>query len=223
MPRCNMSETLEAIYDACFKHFGPLKWWPADTPFEVCVGAVLTQNTSWKNVVKAINNLKELSMLNADSIHNTEEANLALIIKPSGYFNIKAKRLKKFVSHLVNEHRGDLNSLFSSSVEDLRRELLSIYGVGKETADSIILYASEMPIFVVDSYTKRILVRHGLVHEDAEYDEIRSVFERNLPQDVVLFKEYHAQLVAVGNRYCRKIPRCGECPLGSLEMLSKTG
>ncbi len=179
-----ISETLDAIYDACFRHFGPLYWWPADTPFEVCVGAVLTPNTSWKNVVKAINNLKESSMLNADAIHDSDETDLARTIKPSGYYNIKAKRLKRFVSHLVNEHGGDLNSLFAGSIEDLRNELLSIHGVGKETADSIILYAAEKPIFVVDAYTKRILVRHGLTHEDAEYDEIRSLFQRNLPQDV---------------------------------------
>ncbi|MFH1116713.1 MAG: endonuclease III domain-containing protein [Pseudomonadota bacterium] len=200
-------------YHALLEKFGPRSWWPAETPFEVCVGAVLTQNTAWKNVVKAIDNLKESGMLNPLTLSGTPLDRIADVIRPSGYYNVKAKRLRNFVDHLVEEYEGDLDRLFSLPAGELRMELLSINGVGKETADSIILYAACKPIFVVDAYTRRLVFRHGLMEEPTDYDAIQDFFHRNLPREVDLFNDFHAQIVAVGHHYCRKTPRCAECPL----------
>jgi endonuclease-3 related protein len=177
------------------------------------VGAVLTQNTSWKNVAKAIFNLKAAEALDPAKIYNTSHEELAQLIKPAGYFNVKATRLRNFVNHLVENHRGDLDSLFSAPLAYLREELLSINGIGKETADSMILYGANKPIFVVDAYTKRVLCPHGLVNEDADYDSIQRLFQANLPSDVALYNDFHAQLVAVGHHFCKRIPLCEQCPL----------
>lgn len=193
---------LGEFYEALNARFGHRNWWPGGSPFEVCVGAVLTQNTSWKNVAKAIENLKAASALDPMSMYTMPCDELALLIRPSGYYNVKAARLRNFVSHLVEKHNADLDSLFAASAEDLRRELLSIHGIGKETADSIVLYAAEKPIFVVDAYTRRVLLRHGIISEKADYDSIQSLFHENLPQDVALFNDFHAQFVAVGHHYC---------------------
>jgi len=205
---------LMSMYGALVARFGHRNWWPADSPFEVCIGAILTQNTAWKNVAKAIDNLKA-GVLDSIKIYRTDHEELAQIIKPAGYFNVKATRLRNFVNHLVEKHGGDLDSLFSSPLAKLREELLSVKGIGKETADSMILYAANKPIFVVDAYTKRVLYRHGLVSENADYDSMQSLFEANLPADVALFNDFHAQLVAVGHHYCKRIPLCEECPLQS--------
>jgi len=201
-------------YHALLDKFGSRNWWPAKTPFEVCIGAVLTQNTAWKNVVRAIDNLKSASLLDPLTLSAIPIEELAQIIRPAGYYNVKAKRLRNFVDHLVMEYDGNLDRLFSLPVDALRMDLLSINGVGKETADSIILYAADKPIFVVDTYTKRVLHRHGLITENADYDTIQDIFHRNLPQDKDLFNDFHAQFVAVGHHYCRTTPRCAECPLG---------
>jgi endonuclease-3 related protein len=174
---------------------------------------VLTQNTAWKNVVKAIDNLKSASLLDPIAISGTPREELAEIIRPAGYYNVKAKRIRNFVDHLVEKYGGDLDRLFSLPVKNLRMELLAINGVGKETADSIILYAADKPIFVVDAYTKRVLHRHDLIGENADYDTIQDLFHRNLLRDKDLFNDFHAQIVAVGHHYCRKTPRCEECPL----------
>jgi endonuclease III related protein len=206
-------ELIMQMYEALLARFGHRKWWPGDSPFEVCVGAVLTQNTSWKNVARAIDNLKEASALNPAEIYNLSQEELARLIRPSGYFNVKAARLKNFVAHLVERHHADLDSLFTAPTALLREELLSIKGIGKETADSIILYAAEKPIFVVDAYTRRVLHRHGLISEKEEYDAIQDMFHRNLPRDVPLFNDFHAQFVAVGHNYCKKTPLCEQCPL----------
>ncbi len=204
---------LMAMYRELLAHFGHRNWWPAGTPFEVCVGAILTQNTSWRNVVRAIGNLSAASALDAITIHRLSHDELADLIRPAGYFNVKARRLRNFVDHLVQKHRGDLRSLFSSPLESLRAELLSINGIGKETADSIALYAAEKPIFVVDAYTGRVLHRHGLIEEKADYDTIQRLFHANIPVNVELFNDFHAQLVAVGHHFCRKRPVCRGCPL----------
>ncbi|MGB6064866.1 MAG: endonuclease III domain-containing protein [Desulfomonilaceae bacterium] len=204
---------LMRMYRALVERFGPRNWWPANSPFEVCVGAVLTQNTSWKNVAKAINNLKAADVLDPFTIYGTSHEELSELIRPAGYYNVKAVRLRNFVNHLVERHGGDLESLFSNPIAPLRAELLSIKGIGKETADSIILYAAHKPIFVVDAYTVRILYRHGLVTQNADYDTIRQLFETNLPSDVPLYNDFHAQLVAAGHHYCKKIPLCEQCPL----------
>ncbi len=200
-------------YAALQARFGHRNWWPADTPFEVCVGAVLTQNTAWKNVVKAIDNLKHASALDPFVIYSLPVNELAQLIRPAGYYNVKAARLRNLIDQLVENHIGDLNSLFLAPVVSLREELLSIKGIGKETADSIILYAASKPIFVVDAYTKRVLERHGLITEKANYDSIQRLFHSNLPLDVALFNDFHAQFVAVGHNYCKKRPLCEICPL----------
>ncbi len=202
-------------YTALRERFGHRNWWPADSPFEVCVGAILTQNTAWKNVVKAIDNLKAAGALDPLRLYEMERSQLAELIRPCGYYNVKAARLQSFVSHLVEKHAGDLDSLFLPQVSALREELLSIHGVGKETADSIILYAAYKPIFVVDAYTKRVLQRHSFMPEDNDYDSVQALFHANLPGNAELFNDLHAQFVAVGHFYCKRTPLCDQCPLGS--------
>jgi endonuclease III related protein len=208
-----MTPVLMEFYHMLRAHFGHRNWWPAKSQFEVCVGAVLTQNTAWKNVAKAIENLETASALDALTIYDLPPAKLAELIRPAGYYNVKAGRLRNFVKHLVEKHGGELNSLFALPLDQLRAELLSINGVGKETADSMILYAARKPIFVVDAYTKRVLVQHSLVSEDADYNSIQELFQDNLPIDEALFNDFHAQFVAVGHHYCKKRPLCDKCPL----------
>ena len=204
---------LMTMYRALFETFGPRHWWPANSPFEVCVGAILTQNTSWKNVAKAIDNLKAADRLDPIKIYRTNHEELSQLVKSAGYFNVKAIRLRNFVDLLVEKYGGDLDSLFSFPLPTLREELLSVKGIGKETADSIILYAANKPTFVVDAYTKRVLYRHGLVTENADYDSMQSMLEANLPLDVDLFNDFHAQFDAAGHFYCKRMPLCEKCPL----------
>jgi endonuclease-3 related protein len=207
------TDLLMRWYDAMRDALGPRNWWPADTPFEVCVGAILTQNTTWKNTSKAIAQLAAAGALDPFVIYRTPLPALAELIRPAGYFNIKAKRLHNFIAHLVERHDGALDSLFAASIDDLRAELLSINGIGFETADSIILYAAQKPIFVVDAYTVRVLRRHDLLTEEADYLEVQSMFHDHLESDVELYNDFHAQFVEVGAQYCRRKPRCDECPL----------
>ena len=215
----NISQILYEIYERLFAHFGPQNWWPADTPFEICVGAILTQNASWKNVKIAINNLKKKNLLDPFKLYEIPLETLSQIIKPSGFYNIKAKRLKNFVKFLIENYQGDLNILFSKGLEKAREELFSIKGLGKETVDSILLYAGNLPIFVVDAYTYRILHRHSLVPEEATYEEIQALFMENLPQDHQLFNEFHALLVACGKNFCKKKePLCETCPLKTINI-----
>ncbi len=204
---------LMRYYNAMAARFGHRNWWPGDSPFEVCVGAILTQNTAWTNVAKAIRSLKEAPALDPSSIYQMSHDRLAQLIRPAGYFNVKAVRLKNFVSHLVEKHDGSLESLFSAEVPVLREELLSIRGVGRETADSIILYAAGKPIFVVDAYTKRVLERHALMDGRADYDAVQDLFHANLPKDSELYNDFHAQFVTAGHHYCKKSPKCSDCPL----------
>ncbi|WP_206202403.1 endonuclease III domain-containing protein [Thermodesulfobacterium sp. TA1] len=208
------TEILQEIYDRLFAFFGPQNWWPAETPFEVCVGAILTQNATWKNVEKAINNLKQKGFLNPQALYELSLDKLAELIKPSGFYNLKAKRLKTFVEFLVVNYQGDLNLMFQQPLPKIREELLNLKGLGKETVDSILLYAGNLPVFVVDAYTYRILNRHLLISEEANYDEIQAFFMENLPLDPALFNEYHALLVACGKTFCKKVtPVCDPCPL----------
>jgi len=201
------------IYDALYQSFGPQHWWPGETPFEVAVGAILTQNTNWGNVEKAIGNLKQQKVLRAKHLYDMPHERLAALIRPAGYFNVKTKRLKEFLSFLLNHYRGSMARMKDEDVHSIRHSLLSIKGIGPETADSIILYALEKPIFVIDAYTKRVLVRHKLAPEQATYHELQKLFHHNLPTDVQLFNEYHALFVMVGKHYCKPKPRCRECPL----------
>lgn len=201
------------IYNTLFKAFGPQHWWPGETPFEVAVGAILTQNTNWGNVEKAINNLKNSKVLNAALLHKMPHKELASLIKPAGYFNIKAKRLKHFLAFLANHYRSDIGKMRNNDIHSLRKELLSVNGIGPETADSILLYALEKPVFVIDAYTKRVLIRHNLASEKTGYHELQELFHENIAKNVQFFNEYHALFVMIGKHYCKPKPRCEECPL----------
>ncbi|MCZ6602117.1 MAG: endonuclease III domain-containing protein [Planctomycetota bacterium] len=207
---------LDTIYRKLSSHFGPMNWWPGDTPFEMIVGAILTQNTAWRNVVLAIRNLKEARALSPRALRGLSEAKVARLIRPSGYFRVKARRLRSFIDFLYERHQGSLARMFRRPLPQLREELLGVSGIGPETADSILLYAGGMPSFVVDAYTRRVFGRHYFLGEDASYEETKSLFEENLPVDVPLFNEYHALIVNLGKDFCRPRPRCEGCPLEGL-------
>jgi len=204
---------LKQIYNKLCKHFGPQYWWPGDSPFEVVVGAILTQSCNWQNVELAISNLKKEKILSIKELYNVKTSKLQKLVKPSGYFRAKAKKLKAFVYHLIKYHKGSLKIMFKQPLSKLREELLSIHGIGPETADSILLYAAEKPSFVVDAYTIRIGQRLKLFKR-SKYNEVKEFFESNLQKDVKLFNEFHALLVALGKDYCKKSrPKCDICPL----------
>jgi endonuclease-3 related protein len=207
-------EKLTEIYNRLFDYFGPQSWWPGDTPFEIMVGAVLTQNTNWNNVEKALDNLKGVEVLSFERLFELPVDLLAEYIRPAGYFNIKANRLQNLFAMIKEQYDGSLDAMMEEETETLRHALLSVKGIGPETADSILLYAAERPVFVVDAYTYRILLRHNLIPDDFNYDEIQEFFMDNLEQDVGMFNEFHALLVCVGKEFCKKsVPRCKGCPL----------
>lgn len=205
--------TLLEMYRAMRERFGHLNWWPGDTALEICAGAILTQNTNWANVEKALANLKRVDGLHVGRLAGMDHARLAELIRPAGYFNVKARRLKNFLSHVHAGWGEDLQAFLDRPVDVLRAELLSISGIGRETADSIILYAAAKPTFVVDAYTCRILRRHGLIGQDDDYESVKDLMESSLPRQVDLWNDYHAQLVATGKEYCRPKARCAGCPL----------
>lgn len=209
---------LKLLYDILFSAYGPQHWWPGDGPFEVMVGAILTQNTNWTNVERAINNLKGEGVLDPHSLYRISEKHLAGLIRPAGYFNIKARRLKSFIRLFVERYDGDHEKMKGCDAETLRAELLGVNGIGPETADSILLYALDKPVFVIDAYTKRVLHRHGFIDEKADYLECQELFHESLPRDVKLFNEYHALFVQVGKEHCRPKPRCEGCPLNTPEI-----
>jgi len=211
----NSNCKIEKIRKKLWDYYGTLHWWPAETPFEVCIGAILTQNTAWKNVEKAIENLKNADILSCKGILDADLSFLAELIKPSGYFNQKAKKLKEFCRFLKENYNCDLKMFFNSGpIEDLRNKLLSIWGIGRETADSILLYAGNKKIFVVDAYTKRIFSRHGICDEKIDYDELRLSVENSIPESAEIYNEFHAGLVYIGKDFCsRKNPLCEKCPL----------
>lgn len=208
-----MRRRLSAIYKNLFSAFGPQHWWPGETPFEVAVGAILTQNTNWLNVEKAIGNLKAADRLDPHALHKISNEELASMIRPAGYYNIKAKRLKSFISFLVEQYDGSMKRMSGEKLENIRPRLLSVNGIGPETADSIILYALGKPVFVIDAYTKRILSRHNIREHDASYDMFQQLFHDNLKPDANMFNEYHALIVRLAKEHCRTKPLCGGCPL----------
>lgn len=209
-----MSGLLQTGFDLMFDRLGGQNWWPGDSPFEVMVGAVLTQNTNWKNVEKAISNLKGAGLLSPSSLYMIPLDRISDLIRPAGYFRIKSKRLKNFLKFFTDEYDADIEFMKKKSLSVLREGLLSVSGLGPETVDSMLLYALDKPIFVIDAYTKRIMVRHRLCSEDADYHELQDYFMSNLSEDVSLYNEYHALLVNVGKNFCRpKEPKCNECPL----------
>ena len=215
-------DVLLKIYKSLYNFFGPLNWWPGDTPFEIMVGAILTQNTSWSNVEKAINNLKKENLLEPQKLYCLNQEELAQLIKSSGYYNIKAQRLKNFITFFIENYSGSEKKMFSGGGEELRKELLKINGIGPETADSILLYAGNKPFFVVDAYTKRIFSRHKLISKDSTYYQIQEFFNQNLDRDVELFNEFHAQIVMLGKTICTsKNPDCAKCPIGFLTSVER--
>ncbi len=213
MPETTTTRRLLSLYRHLLRYFGPQHWWPARSRFEVIVGAILTQNTAWTNVEKAITALRAARLLHPRGIDTVPQDHLATLIRPAGYYNMKAERLKYVTRFLLTRYGGSVPRMSRTELPELRDELLEISGIGEETADSILLYAADRPIFVVDAYTRRVLERHGLIAANARYGEIQRLFMTHLPTDPALFNEYHALLVAVGKTYCRKAPQCGSCPL----------
>jgi endonuclease-3 related protein len=209
-----MTGTLITLFDRLMARYGKRHWWPADTPFEVCIGAILTQNTAWSNVEKAIANLKAADALTPTVIRGLALDHLASLIRPSGFFNVKAVRLKGFVAWLDERHGGSLEQMFAADWREVRCDLLRVKGIGAETADSILLYAGGKPTFVVDAYTRRIFSRLGLLPEYATpYETVRELCLTQLPVDPQLFNEYHALIVEHAKTHCRSTPRCTDCPL----------
>jgi endonuclease-3 related protein len=204
---------LTVIYKKLYRAFGPQHWWPGETPFEVAVGAILTQNTNWGNVEKAIANLRKDGKLRAVALRRLSSGRLALLIRPAGYFNVKAKRLKHFVDFLMSEYGGSMRKMKEEEAGVLREKLLGVNGIGPETADSILLYALEKPVFVIDVYTKRVLSRHNISDYGSSYETFQQLFHQNLGRDVQLYNEYHALIVRAAKEFCRTKPVCTGCPL----------
>ncbi len=208
-----IARKLSAMYSRLYAAFGPQSWWPGDSAFEVSVGAILTQNTNWANVEKAIKQLKQEKKLSAEALHALPEHQLAQLIRSAGFFNIKARRLKNFVCFLREEYQGSMKKLAKDNPVVIRKKLLAINGIGPETADSIMLYALELPVFVIDAYTKRILSRHGILKHHDSYDSYQALFHRHFDRDAQMFNEYHALLVRLAKIHCRTRPICRQCPL----------
>ncbi len=208
--------TLTDIYTTLHHHYGPQNWWPADSPFEVVLGAFLTQNTNWRNVEQAIANLKQARVLSCQAILSLEQSDLEQLIRPAGFFRQKAERLKRFCQHLEHRHQGQLSTMLQQKIAPLRQELLSLKGIGPETADSILLYAGDHLSFVIDAYTNRVFQRLGILGGNETYEQARNLFMANLPGDVQLYNEYHALIVIHCKDVCKKLPKCSDCPCQSL-------
>lgn len=217
----NKRKIISYMYRKLSRSLGPQHWWPAETPLEVIVGAILTQNTNWNNVEKAIINLKTKDILNVKGLKEISTKRLANLIRPAGYYNVKAKRLKNFINYLSSTYGGSIKKMFKKDFLLLRSELLNLNGIGKETADSILLYAGEKPIFVIDAYTKRILQRHHLIEKDTTYSQMQDFFMDNLKKDTKLFNEFHALLVNLGKNICTKRPYCEICPIKDINKMTR--
>jgi endonuclease-3 related protein len=212
----SFADILADFYRRLHDAYGPQHWWPADSALEVIVGAVLTQHTNWHAVEKAIARIKERGLLAIAALYQTPVDELSHLVRPAGYFRLKARRLKNLIDLLAGEYSGDLERMGKLATGRLRDQLLAVNGIGPETADSILLYAFRRPVFVVDAYTLRVMSRHRLVLPKATYGELQGLFMRHLPPDEALFNEYHALLVQVGKRRCRRTPSCPGCPLEPL-------
>jgi endonuclease III related protein len=210
-------QILQEFYAELYRAYGPQHWWPGESPTEIVIGAILTQNTNWQNVEKAIAQLQAAGMIDWAALREVAIERLAELIRPAGYYNVKARRLKNFVGWLWEHYDGDLERLRDVPQERLREELLGVNGIGRETADSILLYALDRPSFVVDAYTARLARRHRLIDEEADYERLKALFEDALPADEKLFNEYHALIVAVGKRHCKSKAQCAGCPLEAFE------
>jgi endonuclease-3 related protein len=211
------TDSYNEAYRLLYDHFGPQDWWPGDTPFEIMVGAILTQNTNWLNVQKAINNLKLENLLSYQSLSQLTTDEIAQWIRPAGYYNLKARRLRNFLDMVANIYQGELDSFIEDDLNRARDNLLAVNGIGPETADSILLYACGHPIFVVDLYTHRVFSRHNLVMEETDYSTMQNIFMDHLLSDLQLYNEFHALIVRVAKTYCKKTkPLCEKCPLYGL-------
>jgi endonuclease-3 related protein len=204
------------VYERLAARFGPAGWWPGETPFEICLGAILTQNTSWANAARALEVLRAQGRLSYPRLRSLPVSRLARLIRSSGTFNVKARRIAAFLSFLGSEFGGSVEAMRDAEPSELRGKLLAVHGIGRETADSIALYAAGRPLFVVDAYTRRVFARLGLLRGGEAYDDVQRVFMKRLPKDAALFNDYHAQIVRLGKDVCRPRPRCGECPLEDL-------
>jgi len=215
--RRNFSKHLLTIYKTLYNSFGPQDWWPGDSPFEIIIGAILTQNTNWRNVSKAINNIKRARLLEPKKLLKHKRV-IPRLIRPSGFYKLKSQRLIGFLNYYIKNYQGSVEEMDRQKTEILRKELLQISGIGNETADAILLYALSRPVFVVDTYTRRIFSRHKIFNYHVPYDEIRYFFEINLPNDVQLYNEYHALLVKLGKEYCKITkPLCNTCPIRDIK------
>ncbi len=213
---------LAAVFRALLARFGPQHWWPGRTRLEVCIGAILTQNTAWTNVEYAIRNLRRARALNLAALHAAPLPQLAAWLRPAGYHNLKARRLRAFTTLVADRYGGKLEKLLARPAAELRATLLGVNGIGPETADCMVLYAARRPVFVVDAYTRRLLQRHGWCGPQATYDELAALFTAALPRDEKLFNEFHALLVALGKNYCRTRPDCAKCPLTKANLRPET-
>lgn len=221
MAAARVGALLQEMYQKLWDEFGPQGWWPGETPFEVILGAILTQNTNWRNVAQALGELKREGLLNPQALREMPEEELARWIRPAGYFNIKARRVKNFLDFFAHRFHDSLEEMAQVELRSLRPALLTVKGIGPETADSILLYALNRPTFVVDAYTHRVLSRHDLAPEACSYDELQGLFMENLPPEVSFYQEFHALLVRVGKEFCRPRPRCPSCPLHEWPVSSK--
>ena len=208
-----MREKLLKLYDSLYAAYGPQNWWPAETSFEMIIGAILVQSTAWNNVAQAINNLKTAQLLTPERLSECPQDMLETLIRPSGYYRAKAKKIQAFLEHLRHYYGNCLDSLLAKDLPSLRTEMLSIYGIGEETADSILLYAASKPIFVVDAYTYRLITRLGWAEGKYHYGKLQKIFMDALPKDTDLFNEYHALIVRHGKTTCSKTPKCSVCAL----------
>lgn len=208
-----LTDDLIQIYEKLFAAFGHQRWWPAKTPFETMIGAILTQNVSWMNAAQAVRNLEDAGMLDPHLLAAADTAEIARLIVPSRFYNLKAERIREFSGVYVAEFGGDPTTMAAVETGALHERFLSVRGLGKETVDSILLYACEKPVFVVDAYTRRIFSRYGLLPEKASYDKTQHLFAENLSPDVGLFNDYHAQIVHLGSTTCKKSPLCDRCPI----------
>lgn len=212
----NLKSRLGSLFHRLYRAYGPQHWWPGDTPFEVAVGAILTQNTNWGNVEKAITNLRKACALNPRVIGEMPPHELAALIRPAGYYNIKARRLKNFIHLLCAEYGGSMQKMKREDGEVIREKLLGVNGIGPETADSIMLYALDKPVFVIDAYTKRVLSRHNILSHEEPYDAFQELFHRHFARDFALYNEYHALFVRICKEHCKTKPHCEGCPLGGI-------
>jgi len=209
----SVGKRLMAAYEAMNDHFGNLSWWPGETAFEIALGAILTQNTNWKNVTRAIENIRNAGILQSELLYKADKDYVAELIRPAGFFNVKTTRLRAFLEYLHGNYGGDMDEMSKEETWKLRKSLLSVKGIGEETADSILLYGCRKKVFVVDAYTRRIFTRHNIIDNKWTYHDIQRLCMDNLPSDSEIYNQYHALIVETGKQYCRKKQQCTGCPL----------